>query len=210
MLTWCVVVTGVFCLHTPVPFRFAAFRIVVWLIGFGLMAHWLACGFFFIALVSEGDVTWVEAEWGVHSSSLQHLSIGSKYVTALYWSLTTLTTVGYGDIHPVNDTERMYGIFMFVVGAVVYASIFANVTSLLGKFDEAKNKFTDSVSSVGEFFRVRAALVHSIACSTSITRSSPLLVVWFCRGKWTVSVLALWLVVLVVCCCNPTVQSLAG
>ena len=56
---------------------------------------------------------------------------------SLYWSLTTLTTVGYGDISPTNITEMTYGVLMFVVGAVVYASIFANVTSLMGKFDEA-------------------------------------------------------------------------
>ncbi len=132
----------------------SAFRIVVWLIGFLLMAHWLACGFFFIAKAVSEDETWAESQWGIPSSDLDQVSIHEKYVTSLYWSLTTLTTVGYGDIHPENDAERMYGIFMFVVGAVVYASIFANVTSLLGKFDEAKNRFTDTVSSVAEFFRV--------------------------------------------------------
>ena len=77
---------------------------------------------------------------------------------SLYWSLTTLTTVGYGDISPTNITEMTYGVLMFVVGAVVYASIFANVTSLMGKFDEAKNRYTDSISSIAEFFRVRRSL----------------------------------------------------
>ncbi len=88
---------------------------------------------------------------------------------SLYWSLTTLTTVGYGDISPTNITEMTYGVLMFVVGAVVYASIFANVTSLMGKFDEAKNRYTDSISSIAEFFRVRRSLFALLDHAYSFT-----------------------------------------
>ena len=34
------------------------------------------------------------------------------YVTSLYWAITTLTTIGYGDICPQNRYEKIYAIFV--------------------------------------------------------------------------------------------------
>ena len=55
-----------------------AFRIVNLLIGFLLVAHWLACGFFFVAKVSSEDVTWAGEQW---PQGFEHASVGDKYIT---------------------------------------------------------------------------------------------------------------------------------
>ena len=49
--------------------------------------------------------SWV-LSWGLIDEGLW-----SQYLHALYWSITTLTTVGYGDISPTNDTEVFYAIW---------------------------------------------------------------------------------------------------
>ena len=36
-----------------------------------------------------------------------------------YWAFTTLTTVGYGDIVPVNNDERIFTVVMEFVGLTV-------------------------------------------------------------------------------------------
>ena len=41
-------------------------------------------------------------------------TIASRYLTSCYWALTTMTSVGYGDISPVNGAER--GVGGFVMG----------------------------------------------------------------------------------------------
>lgn len=48
-------------------------------------------------------------------------TVAQKYVAALYWSVATLSTLGYGDVIPVNDTERIIASFLTVVGASAYA-----------------------------------------------------------------------------------------
>ena len=34
--------------------------------------------------------------------------VWTQYLYSVYWALTTLTTVGYGDITPTNNEERLY------------------------------------------------------------------------------------------------------
>lgn len=49
---------------------------------------------------------------------------------ALWWSASTITTVGYGDVYPVTFAGRVIGVFTMVVGV----STFALVTAKLAQF----------------------------------------------------------------------------
>ena len=80
-----------------------------------------ACMWILCAIVScgMGDPwrTPVDAEEGIFRSWMELGSLredvgkdisgtySSAYVVAFYWSITTMTTVGYGDVTPVNNTE---------------------------------------------------------------------------------------------------------
>jgi hypothetical protein len=41
-------------------------------------------------------------------------TIGDHYLSALYWTFTTMSTTGYGDLVPVNDDERVYTLCIMV------------------------------------------------------------------------------------------------
>jgi len=50
---------------------------------------------------------------------------------ALWWALTTVTTVGYGDTYPVTTEGRIIAAGLMLVGIALFGSISAIVTSKL-------------------------------------------------------------------------------
>jgi voltage-gated potassium channel len=65
-----------------------------------------------------------------------HFVEGWRFLDSLYFSVTTLSTVGYGDLSPETDAGKLFTIFYIFIG----------VGTLLGFFkviaDHAKNKST--------------------------------------------------------------------
>lgn len=55
---------------------------------------------------------------------------GWSFVDSLYFSVVTLATVGYGDIHPVTDLGKLFTVLYILMGVgvlVVFASRVVNV-----------------------------------------------------------------------------------
>jgi voltage-gated potassium channel len=48
---------------------------------------------------------------------------GWRYLDSFYFSATTLTTVGFGDLHPTSDISKIFTVFyvLFGVGIILYA-----------------------------------------------------------------------------------------
>ena len=65
-----------------------------------------------------------------------------QWLASVYWAITLLTTVGYGDVLPVNTAERLMNIICMLVGALVFGTIVGDITTVaddLGK-DKAKRR----------------------------------------------------------------------
>lgn len=57
---------------------------------------------------------------------------------ALWWSVTTLTTVGYGDLVPITSVGRIIG-FIFLIGSFsFYAILIGQISSIMNKIREDK------------------------------------------------------------------------
>ncbi len=62
-----------------------------------------------------------------------------SFFDALWWSASTITTVGYGDIYPVTAVGRIIGVFTMVVGVSAFAIVTARIARFLVQSDDTAN-----------------------------------------------------------------------
>jgi len=109
-------------------------------------------------------VVWSSAGWNaIRSQEQWHESV--------YWALTTLTTVGYGDFTPSNFRETCYAIVIGAAGATFTAGIIANVTSYFHDVDVSEDNIDhkrncvqvcQNLNYIGWKLNVRTILSHFI------------------------------------------------
>ena len=107
------------------------------------LAHWCACGWRYIAIKEEGG-GWIK---GV---PLAEATLTDQYVSALYFALTTMLTLGYGDIVPVTSSERIYTIFMMLLGGGVFGYAMNSIAMILQSLENEKSKFRKKVLSISK------------------------------------------------------------
>jgi voltage-gated potassium channel len=56
---------------------------------------------------------------------------------AVWWAITTVTTVGYGDAFPITPEGRGVAIFLMIAGIVFYGILTANLAAYFVESDEA-------------------------------------------------------------------------
>lgn len=106
---------------------------------------------FWVTLVAH----WCAVGW-LYMDDLQDYQTGqSEYIRALYWTVTTIATVGYGDITPSTDVQRIYTIFVMMLGAGVYATVIGNIASILGNLDITKAAQMKKMAQVDSFLKAR-------------------------------------------------------
>jgi len=71
--------------------------------------------------------------------------IAVRYNTAMYWSITTFSTTGYGDIHGVNSREMTFILFYMVFNLGLSAYIIGNMTNLVVHVTGRTRKFVSSM-----------------------------------------------------------------
>lgn len=68
-------------------------------------------------------------------------------------ALTTLSTVGYGDITPSNDIERVYTLIVLLIGALVFGYLLSIVATLVGSIDPNAVKIQEKLDEIKVYLR---------------------------------------------------------
>lgn len=114
------------------------------------LAHWTACIWYYIA---EDQSYTNHSTWIIVNSKPYNESLYEVYVGCLYWAVTTMSTVGYGDIVPITVTEKVFASFVMILACGVFAFILASVSSLVESHRLEANIFRDQVSQLHNFLK---------------------------------------------------------
>ena len=110
---------------------------------------------FFLHLVARAlycvACGWIELIGGAPPGATQ-----AAYVDALYWTTSTITTVGYGDIVPVTPGQKVYGIGVMMLGVGIYAYLIGNIASLISSLDPVRARYMQQRERLSAFMQYRA------------------------------------------------------
>ncbi|KAG2691650.1 hypothetical protein I3843_08G017800 [Carya illinoinensis] len=87
----------------------------------GCFYYWLASSH------GQPENTWI----GSLVHDFKHRSIWLGYTYSMYWSIVTLTTVGYGDLHAVNTGEKIFNMLYMLFNISLTAYLIGNMTNLI-------------------------------------------------------------------------------
>lgn len=110
-------------------------------------------GFWFILLTHFMAIGWL---------ALESREIGATfwfyYLQALYWCITTIATVGYGDITPdMNNTlQVIYTMAVQLIGVGVYGFIIGNIASMMANLDVRQVAFRQKMEEIREYMKARS------------------------------------------------------
>jgi len=117
----------------------ALMRLAVFLFWFALLAHFLALG------------------WIAIGAAEPQRTFPNQYLRALYWCITTITTIGYGDYGPDHDSNRqiLYTIAVQLCGVGMFSYIIGNVATLIVNLDTARAEFRSRLEDARNYMRVQ-------------------------------------------------------
>ncbi|XP_022763287.1 potassium channel AKT2/3-like [Durio zibethinus] len=112
------------------------------------LVHCAGCLYYLLAdRYPHQGRTWL----GSVNPNFRETSLWIRYISALYWSITTMTTVGYGDLHAVNTVEMIFIIFYMLFNLGLTAYIIGNMTNLVVEGTRRTMEFRNSIEAASNF-----------------------------------------------------------
>ena len=115
------------------------FRLFISLIIFFISLHLVSCIFIFLG---KNDYP----NWIINFNH-QNKNSFELYIISVYYTIETVTTVGYGDLFCTNLIERIFGLFMEIFGIVAYSWALTAMINYV-------RRFTDKAEGLYSKFRI--------------------------------------------------------
>ncbi|KAG6502532.1 hypothetical protein ZIOFF_034816 [Zingiber officinale] len=110
--------------------------------------HCAGCFYYLLAArYHNPSSTWI----GASMPDFHERGLWIRYVTSMYWSITTLTTVGYGDLHAENTGEMIFDIFYMLFNLGLTAYLIGNMTNLVVHGTSRTRRYRDTIQAATGF-----------------------------------------------------------
>ncbi|XP_049299665.1 potassium voltage-gated channel subfamily H member 8 isoform X2 [Anopheles funestus] len=137
--------------------QYTAMILTLLMLCFSLVAHWLACVWFVIAekerLINDADwdIGWIHTLAERLKIPVSNVTHGEAYITALYFTFTSLTSVGFGNVSATTLSEKIFSIIMMLIGALMHAVVFGNVTAIIQRMYSRRSLYQSKWRDLKDF-----------------------------------------------------------
>lgn len=101
-------------------------RLIFLLITFAILQHVTACVWIFVGRSDESSKrNWIYLHGFIDYTDYE------LYTASLYFTVTTLVTVGYGDISAENESERFVASGMMIMGVLSFSYLTGSLSSVI-------------------------------------------------------------------------------
>uniref|UniRef100_A0A8C2BZP6 Voltage-gated delayed rectifier potassium channel KCNH4 n=1 Tax=Cyprinus carpio TaxID=7962 RepID=A0A8C2BZP6_CYPCA len=146
--------------------QYSAMVLTLLMSMFALLAHWMACIWYIIGRKEmetnangAWDIGWLH-ELGrrldkpYFNSTVGGPSVRSAYIASLYFTLSSLTSVGFGNVCANTDAEKIFSICTMLIGALMHAVVFGNVTAIIQRMYSRRSLYHTRMKDLKDFIRV--------------------------------------------------------
>ncbi|CAD8197192.1 unnamed protein product [Paramecium octaurelia] len=118
-------------------------------------AHFSACLWFLVG--STGDPSgnsWIKVQ------NIEDEYWFNQYLHSFYWSIITMTTIGYGDITPQNLRERVFAVGMALSAVGVFGYSIGNINTIYAEWNRRSFQVRTDMNNLKKFIRIKGINKH--------------------------------------------------
>ncbi|CAD8152036.1 unnamed protein product [Paramecium octaurelia] len=105
-------------------------------------SHWLGCIFHFIGQSEDTSYNWLSI-YGLYDEPWE-----IRYVNSVYWAVTTMITVGYGDLSPQTPLERLFGVFFLLIACGVFSFTMNTIGNTMQQLSQKQDQYQKRISEI--------------------------------------------------------------
>ncbi len=135
-------------------------KLIIFLLLFFLLNHLCACLWVLMSKLEDMNPdSWVVRLGYIDISNME------LYTISFYWTLTTVTTVGYGDISAGTTSERVFNLFIMSFGVLLYSFAIGSLSSIVSTMDQQNEEMDQKLqilSSIKKEFNLDQGIYDKV------------------------------------------------
>ncbi|MBF0628675.1 MAG: ion transporter [Magnetococcales bacterium] len=97
--------------------------------------------------------SWCASIWMAIIDIPENEDLTTFIVKGYYWTVTTMASVGYGDITPTTNIGRIYAMFVMLLGVGIYAYIIGHISTLIVNVNILRKRNKEKIEQLGAFMQ---------------------------------------------------------
>lgn len=116
-----------------------------------MVSYFLGLFFYIFADLTNDIQKVADSENFIDYFGINELDCNERTILIVYYAFTSLSTVGFGDLHPRSDFERAFVALLLLFGVAIFSYIMGNFIEILESIKVMNASFDDG-DNLSKFF----------------------------------------------------------